>query len=1077
MKNNKAHILTASAGSGKTYSLAREYIYNTLRPQPEEELRGFNPYVYRTILAVTFTNKATEEMKSRILSQINNLATGNKCEFLDDLKAMTGLTKESLQERAMQVRSAILHDYSRFAVLTNDTFFQRIVRAFVKELGIDINYAIELDSGPIIEKSAETLISNIDSNPELQKWLLELADDNIDDGQKWDIKESILALKNELFKESTKEAIESIDREQIKDMVERYLEITDKEIDSIKAVAKKALDLMRENGIGHEVYSSKFTIYFDNIVKLNQAITDSSKIANTNAKKHTNDDTINWVSKDKRKHTPQVAFDLVADLQPLLRECIEKQPRLEYLLNSKALLSKHYRSYAMLGDLYNTAKLLCKEQNTMLLSETKHTISTFVTEEDAPFIYEKVGNHFEHFMIDEFQDTSLKEWDNFRPLLLNAIAQSADIAVLIVGDIKQSIYRWRGSNWNILSSVAPTDLKRGDTPILEDKLEYNFRSLPAVIDFNNDTMVAAAEKVNNLLNSTLDRALEDEDISKACHDELYNAIETAYNDKSVVQKKHPNREYKVDGFVKVSAHYTAEPDIIGCIRQLVHEKGYLPSDITILVRKQKEANKIAELLLQAGAEDESMRFGVMTQEALKLNSSIVVQFIIAVMKYAVDRNDKVSLAIYKHILHNNLYHTITDEEIAFFDNIRSYSAEVAFEKILIQFVHLFEGQGAYIDALHENIISFCSTKVADVMMFIKWWDEKGDKKSITIDKDPNCIEIMTIHKSKGLENKVIIIPYCNWPFIPENTLTPTIWTNPSDREVFNSETTFPIEAFGSAKHSIFAEGYYQEYIYSHIDAINLLYVALTRPREQLHVFFPVVKPNKDGIFNNKSNVGQMLFSIFDMQTEYKKVNDGEPLPDPICREFGKFEGPEKTSSKDEGTISITETAVSDYKMKLKLSSRKYSEALESGTISAKDEGILLHGIMERAHTFEDINSSIEALVVDGILSETSAATLTERLNEAMSNPTVASWFSPKWETIHTEEGIIAREKGTLRPDRVLISGDKAIVIDYKFGEINNSYRKKVSKYCELLEQMGYKDVKGYLWYVRQGVIDDKCYEK
>ena len=201
MTHFKAHILTASAGSGKTYSLAREYIYNALRPQQDEPLRGFNPYIYRTILAVTFTNKATEEMKSRILTQINNLATGSKCEFEKDLIKMTGLSKQALQERAMKVRSAILHDYSRFAVLTNDTFFQRIVRAFVKELGIDINYAIELDSTQIIEKSVETLIGRIDKNPELQQWLLEFAEENISSGKQWNIKKGILRLKNELFKD------------------------------------------------------------------------------------------------------------------------------------------------------------------------------------------------------------------------------------------------------------------------------------------------------------------------------------------------------------------------------------------------------------------------------------------------------------------------------------------------------------------------------------------------------------------------------------------------------------------------------------------------------------------------------------------------------------------------------------------------------------------------------------------------------------------------------------------------------------------------------------------------------------
>ena len=1067
MAQFKAHILTASAGSGKTYSLAREYIYNTLRPQLDEELRGFNPYIYRTILAVTFTNKATEEMKSRILTQINNLATGNKCEFEQDLIKMTGLTKQALQERAMKVRSAILHDYSRFAVLTNDTFFQRIVRAFVKELGIDINYAIELDSAPIIEKSVEAIIGRMENNSDLQQWLLEFAEENINSGKQWNIKKGILRLKSELFKEHTKSAIDSIDREQIKHNVTHYLSLAKQQMEAIKQVARDAVNLITSHGYSHTTFSYSFTTYFDNIIDF----TDKTKEPSDRVLSHCTDSVESWFKKSPKPTADMLA--LATELQPMLIECVRGYQQLKYLSNSCNLLSKNYRSFAMLGDLYNTAKEICQQQNTMLLSETKHTIASFITEQDAPFIYEKVGNRFEKFMIDEFQDTSLKEWENFRPLLLNAISQSADISVLLVGDIKQSIYRWRGSNWNILSTIAPHDLKRGATPVLQDSLKINFRSLPQVVKFNYDTMRATVDRVNFHLNATIKRAFEDGAISDECYNELYNALDTAYDNDSLEQKHNPYRDFPNPGFVRATAHYNQEPDIVECVRELVHQKGYKPCDLTILVRDRKQAQKAAKQLLDAGVNDESMRFGVMTQEALKLGSSPVVQFIIAVMKYAVNRNDVVSLALYNRHHHNDLYHKLTEEENAFFDSIRSCSAEIAFEKILIEYAPLFEGQSAYIDALHENIIKFCATKAVDLLLFTKWWEENSGDRSVTIDKDLNAIEIMTIHKSKGLENKVIIIPYCNWRFLPEPIRPTTIWTNPSDDSGFEKGTLFPVQSTSAASNSIFAEGFYKEYIYSHIDAINLLYVALTRPREQLHIFFPVMEPDKNGDFTaTPETVGQLLFQLLDMKENYQPTVKGEELPGPITVSYGSYDGPEKQSAIDEGTISVADAPTSEYRMRLKLSSRKYSEALSSGTLTPKDEGIVLHGIMERARTAKDIYSAIESLVIDGVLSESSAESLTTQLEQVILNPAVADWFSDKWQQVHIENSIIAPGIGTRRPDRVMISGNKAIVVDYKFGEKHNSYRKQITLYCSLLQKMGYSDVKGYLWYVREGEIDE-----
>ena len=1057
-QNYKARILTASAGSGKTYSLAREYVYNTLRNQPGASDAEFNPNVYRTILAVTFTNTATEEMKSRILKQINNLATGEQCEFLEDLIAMTSLPERVLRERAMRVRSAILHDYSRFAILTNDTFFQRIVRAFAKELNIDMDYAIELDTAPVAQKGVDMLIEQAEGDKELQQWLVDFAEENIESGRQWDIKRVILKLKNELFSEQTKHTIgRKIDREQLRDVVMEYISEAEQQVAAFREVGKSAVRLIESSGYDHSLFPYKFTSYFDKVAKFNGDTTAPSKTFMSQRE----DEVERWFKKGSK--LTQDKIELVMQLQSYVAQVVEEYPRVKYLYNSCQLLRKNYRSFALLHDLYTKVADICREQNTMLLAQTKHTISQFVREpSDAPFIYEKVGNSFERFMIDEFQDTSLMEWQNFLPLLRNAIAQSEDVAVLIVGDIKQSIYRWRGSDWNILSSIAPAQLSEGNTPISEQNLEDNYRSLPNVVRFNNVVMHLATQSLNVTLNNTLTQAYADSLISKSLFDELHNTIGEAYHWSRL--RQNPKRKPLRSGYVRVTAHTDEEPDIIGCIRTLVHEKHYKPCDITILVRKNDEAERIASLLLDAGAADESMRFGIMTQEALKLNSSTVVQFTLAVMKYAVDRTDVVSLAVFNRYNHNfDLYHNITEEEMALFDRVKTSSPEEAFELIMIHYPKIFKGQQVYTDAFHEQIVKFCAGKVADLSLFIKWWGESGYNKSVTIDKDVNAIEIMTIHKAKGLENNVVIIPYCSWPFVPKATRASTVWTTAAEGSRLNTDTAFPVAATAEAANSIFSEGYYRELIYNYVDAINLLYVALTRPKEQLHIFFPAVKEGKDDS-KGASTVGELLYQVLDMARISTEESDS------VVYQYGEFNGPIKSTETKQGTVALGDCEVSPYRMKLKLSSQRFFEAREGAALSPQQEGIVLHGIMERATSREDIYRSIEQLVIDGVLSEIEAEQLQEQIEQTLSHSLAAEWFDCEWEEVHTEGSIISKDDGIKRPDRVMIDGNRAVVVDYKFGEYSQSHVAQVKEYISLLARMGYSVVEGFVWYVREGKI-------
>lgn len=1070
MDSCKARILSASAGSGKTYQLAYKYVYDTLCNLPEHKGGGFDPYAFRHILAVTFTNKATEEMKSRILRQIDDLASGEESEYLNMLMQDTGLSEQELRHRALKVRTAILHDYSRFAILTNDTFFQRILRAFIKELGIEMNYAIELDTAPLLTKSVDALLENIDQNSELRSWIMDMAKDRISEGKRWDIREGILRLQRELFKESTKEPISKIkSKEELKQEVFRYISKADAEIERLRSIAAEASQMISVAGYSHKDFLRGFTSYFDTIAA------GERKEPSATVVKHTTDDVSEWFAKS-RKATPDMEA-LAARLQPMLEQICS----ITALQNSRSLLLENYRSFALLGDIYQKSLDICREENMMLLSETKHTIAEFVSELDTPFIYEKVGNRFDRYMIDEFQDTSFKEWKNFLPLLRNAISESADISVLLVGDIKQSIYRWRGSDWNILGHIAPEDISQNGTKIERTTLKDNYRSLREVVGFNNTIFEKIIDNDNAHLNALLDKGKEAGTISKQRYTELYNTLARAYEG----QAQNARRKSLHEGYVTISNASDGNDYYIVERIQSILQKGYRPCDITILVRSKREGVEIAQILLQAkecarwealdaekNIEEETtpfINFDVMTQEALQINNSSAVQFILAVMRLAIKRDDSISLAIYnREYKHNNFTATLTDEEHRLLDRIRVSSPEEAFEEINIRYAEVLCKQVAFVEAIHEHIVKFCSGKVADIALFLNWWEENGDGKSVSIERNENAIEIMTIHKAKGLENKVIIIPYCDWkldPITSSGQIPSTIWSSPSPDSGMDKEKLFPISFSSKVQNSIFAEGYYTETVYSHVDAINLLYVAFTRAAEQLHIFVP-----QQSSLGSQLTVAHLLYNAlpFDVDEEsgYESFSVGEfDTPEP------KRANRERHRERSKPTIvRMNKYLSSPLDIKINTPSSRYIESA-SEQLSPRDEGIMLHKVFESASSRKDIETAIEALYMDGLLGQQECSALITQVDKALDNTIAGRWFDGSWKSIRRESNIISGNN-TRRPDRVMISDDEVVVVDYKFGQEGKLYQRQMSEYISLLRQMGYKKVSGYIWYVRESRIEE-----
>lgn len=1044
----RAKILNASAGSGKTYRLAYKYVYDVLSSCNSRE--EFDPTAYRRILAVTFTNKATEEMKSRILRQINALASGADSDYLAMLKRDTGASEAELRRRAMRVRTAILHDYSRFTVLTNDTFFQRILRAFIKELGIELNYSLELDTAPILSQSADAIIEEIGDNKELYEWVKELAQDRIEAGVGWNVREGILLLHNELFKEYAQTAIEgTADKQQLKKTIFAFAAKAEKAVADLRTKAQNAIDMIVDAGYEIGDFRSNTISYLVKIAGGELAMPTATAGALVGAAPEA------WFTKKKKPDANLLS--LATRIQPIMDEVCTRVADIISASNSRHILLQNYRGFALLNDLYRKSMEICREENTMLLSETKHIISQFISESDAPFIYEKVGNRFERYMIDEFQDTSLGEWHNFLPLLRNAMAQSEEVSVLLVGDIKQSIYRWRGSDWNILGSMAPDELGREDTDI--ETLDGNYRSLPTVVEFNNMIFDKCVKRDNNDLNKMLDTALEQEKISPATYRHLRDTMLRAYDGHT----QQPRRRCTHSGYVNISI-YNEEPDIVSRIKSII-DKGYRPCDITILIRDKKDCYQIAQQLLAIKKENNPRYcFDVMTQEALKLNNSPAVKFILAAMRLVVNRRDRLSLAIY------NRYHkacdftaTLTIDENAFMDSLRMLSPEEAFEQLVMRYYSELNGQTAYVQAMHEIVVKFCANRVADITLFLKWWDENGDKKSVSVERSESSIEIMTIHKAKGLENKVVIIPYCTWKLDPKTntgSIKNTIWTAPVAGSGIEGLNTFPVAFNKAVADSAFAEGYYTETVYAHVDAVNLLYVALTRAAEQLHIFI------SENALSGAANAGRFICNVLPTDAFVPKEDGTRQY------EVGCNESPEPFNEKSDNTqrVRITDYHTSPVDMRLRLPSERYFDKGETVHLSPRNMGITLHQVFENAASREDIATAIGQMVIDGTLSENEAQNLTTQVERTLNNTIAGEWFGEQWSVVRRENNIIVPHIGCRRPDRVMINGRKAVVVDYKFGEPKNEYADQIAEYSTLLMQMGYEDVRGYLWYIKSGEI-------
>ena len=1046
-------VYKASAGSGKTFTLAVEYI----------KLLITNPAAYRNILAVTFTNKATTEMKERILGQLFGIAIGDPSSeaYLKVVCDGLGMTPDKVRSQAHKALSLLIHDYSRFSVETIDSFFQSVMRNLARELELGANMNIALNNEEVLSDAVDAMIEQLDRRSPVLVWLLEFIRERIASDKRWNVSGEIKSFGRNIFDETYIERGEGL-REKLTDP--QTIPLYKKRLESMQAEAKDVMtsfaeqffNVVTEAGLQPEDLIRGKNGIMSYFKKLRDGVWDNG-IRNSTVEKCLQSPD-NWASKTS-PYRAQIVSLASTDLLPLLQQAEELRPQQNFTLNSCALSLRYLNQMRLLTHIDEEVRTQNRKENRFLLSDTNALLRRLMQEGDSSFIFEKIGTSLHHVMIDEFQDTSRMQWNNFKMLLLEGLSQGS--SSLIVGDVKQSIYRWRGGDWSILNNLRGK--MAGIYPIHDMKLTTNRRSESRIIRFNNEVFTAGSAWLNSLYR---------DDYGDDCTELLQ-----AYSDVCQDSPKKEEKGYVHIEFLKGNeemdyAEQTLE-SLASQVENLVAE-GVRLQDITILVRKNKNIPLIADYF------SAHLPYRIVSDEAFRLDASSCVCALIDCLRWLTDKSDTIALArlagmYQKEILQSGLdwntillhgaEHFVPQEFIDRQDELRLMPLYELLDLLFGLFsLSSLNAQDAYLFAFFDAVLEYLQENSSDPTAFLAYWDEKLSAKTIP-SGELDGIRIYSIHKSKGLEFHTVLIPFCDWS-LENETHTQMIWCSPHDAP-YDELDIVPVNYGAAMTQSTYAQDYKQERLQLWVDNLNLLYVAFTRAGKNLFIWA------KDGARNSISTL--LYNSLFQAaSTLGTDFQDGQPF------EYGTLCTSEELKAKQTDTNRLTSSpeslpvAMQTFQNKIDFRQSNRSADFIRGEEEEDEQGRyirqgrLLHHVFATIRTTDDVDPTLQAMQNEGLFDSlddvTRARTLIDR---ALSRKEAKEWFGGGWE-LFNECSIIYMEHGELqtrRPDRVMIREGRVIVVDFKFGKHSEAYNEQVRGYMSQLRDMGYTDVEGYLWYV------------
>ena len=1089
----KLIIYKASAGSGKTYKLTEEYLGMALRSP------------FGQILAVTFTNKATAEMKERITGVLNGLASGDDSSYLKVLMEVTGMDEDSLRKKSHEVLEDILHNYSRFSVGTIDSFFQRVIRGFARESGLQSAFELELDNSRVLDKVIDRILEETETNAELRKWLMRYADSRIRDGQSWSFRKDIGRLGEQVFSETFMQFRQEMtrklsDKAFMNDYLSSLYALKSKFENEMSGLGLTAVGFMGERGLTVRDFSYGATGvagYFEKIAaKKNfepgKRVLDA--LDNPDA----------WSSKSSKRRD-EIAAAVEDGLNTFLKDAIEKYSAAYPEYVTANMVIANFYTLGILNDITRQTREYAEENNLFLLSDVASLLAGIINGNEAPFIYEKTGHFYRHFMIDEFQDTSRIQWNNFIPLITDSLSENK--RNILVGDIKQSIYRWRNGDWRILAGEVEQEMKLFE-PVVRP-LEINWRSRRNLVEFNNMLF----ERSPAIMQEQFRREYADSALPGDAGAVQEEQIATAYRDHS---QRVPDDPSKEGGYVSVrfagDGHGNWKEEVLdelpGLLAGIIN-KGYNRRDIAILVRNSRDGRDIAKRLLEwqaATGRDTGMNLDFISEEFLLLRESVSVRLLAALIRFLSDPSDKINIAEMLNLwcryvnrpkddnftVHgifggitadDNRYpeELLPDEFASERDHLQQLSLYELTERLISIFgLNNLPGEAPYLMAFQDVVLDYSGKEGGGPGSFAGWWEENGGRFSVSSSDSQDAMRIMTIHKSKGLQFKVVVLPFGEWKTDHNPLHDNFMWCRP-DRPPFNRLDLVPVKYKSDLAGSIFVVDYFNEKMQVFVDNLNLLYVAFTRAEEELHVFTPTPAENRKEKDQVKS-VSELLYRILPVLPATGEMS-AVSYPDVLTCSWseekrwftaGTTGSPSGTPGKEyTGEFRSGAYRVNDFRTKLKL--RLYGNLYldkegETGKNIAR--GRLMHEIFENIVTAADVKRAVKQKCYEGLVSSGEIDALADQIHSMIDDRRVAGWFDGSWK-VRNETGILLKTGRTRRPDRVMIREGEVVVVDYKFGASGNpGYAGQVRRYMKEIENMGYANVKGFVWYPSAGELDE-----
>lgn len=1028
-------VYKSSAGSGKTFTLVKEYLKLALG---DPKKLGYN---FKRILALTFTNKAAAEMRIRIVKALTNICEGKTSELDKMLCKDMGIDQTELKARAHVLINNMLHHYSDFAVSTIDSFSHKIVKTFAHDLGLSVNFNLEMDTSEFYNKVVAQLISEIGSDQSVTDLLKEFVINNLDDDQSWDPEKSMQEFARLLQKENSVghvKGLASLDdakRAELKEKLESEIKSYKK---TIKEKGQEALHLLEKQGLSDEDFSYKKSgpqsffrkcVVFeldDSTVRIVEAIEKNK-----------------WYGKEAEPGIKAKIDSIAPELNRLGKELLDfiTKNKAKYTLYD--LINKRIYPILLLNKIQNITNELKEEEQLVFIEEFNTRIFDLIKNEPVSFIYERLGDRYKNFLLDEFQDTSTLQWQNILPLVENSLADGN--FNLLVGDGKQSIYRWRNANVkqfallpelegakdSLLLAQQQEALKRN---YKQEDLNVNYRSRSTIIKFNN----ALFDHLSSTrLTDPFNRIYEGQ------KQEIRNSA-TGY----LTITNQPQQSDLLEEFVLGSTFQWVTKTLAN---------GYVYKDICILTDSNKKGSSIANYLSKKG-------IPVVSNDSLLLSNCAEINALAAFFKYIQNGKDHVSASVILNYLlsvtkinlqqfHSSvsgistrgLYKTLAELGITISET------EVQTKNLLDIAIYFAERLGMntistaaiYLRFFLDEVAKFMSSQNSNVSEFNIWWEKRSRESSLIISEDLNAIKIMTIHKSKGLEFPVVILPFCNWDTAKE-----------SEQWVQLKDDDLPIESAylklnKNTRTAGFSEEVEAEDQEKTLDNINKLYVAFTRAVDELHIISSMSTKS------TRKTVDHWLRAFIDSGNLLKQANG--------YLELGTPAKPTHETKKINDIIELNSLDISSelHSVKIKGSFLSGSELTEG----AKQKGIVMHYVLSKIKLVEDIDNALLDAVLGGLISISEQQDYKSTIIQLIEKTELKTYFDPA-KKIYTEKEILMDTGEVLRPDRIVIWDNQACIIDYKTGKENTSkYQRQMKDYELALEKMGYQNIKKLLVYV------------